>query len=111
MDNVHTEHYTVGIRKANSMDRSDMSRDAKFQIRARPLDLDVIDAAADRLGKSRSEFVMETARQRAEDVLRDQSVFYLDDAAWRAFIAELDKSPADNPGLKKLFATRAPWAK
>lgn len=93
------------------MDRSDMSRDAKFQIRARPLDLDVIDAAADRLGKSRSEFVMETARQRAEDVLRDQSVFYLDDAAWRAFATALDKAPADNPGLKKLFATRPPWAK
>lgn len=93
------------------MDRSNVSRDAKFQIRARPLDLDVIDAAADRLGKSRSEFVMETARQRAEDVLRDQSVFYLDDASWQTFTAALDKPPADNPGLKKLFATKAPWVK
>lgn len=91
--------------------RQCLGRSCSTGRRARPLDLDVIDAAAVRLGKSRLEFVMETARQRAEEVLCDQSVFFLDDAAWRAFATALDKSPADNPGLKKLFATRAPWAK
>ena len=75
--------------------------DAKvpIQIRARTEDRDLIDRAATVLGKSRSEFMMESARGAASDVLLDRRNFHLDDADFRAVLAQLDRPPS-----KKLIA-------
>jgi uncharacterized protein (DUF1778 family) len=84
-------------------------REANIHIRARPMDRDLIDRAAARLGKSRSEFVIETMRREAQDVLLDQTVFHLDAKTWKAFLAELDRPPSDNPRLRVLMKRKAPW--
>ena len=86
-------------------------RDTTIPIRARAKDRDLIDRAAKTLGKSRSEFMLETARREAEIVLADQRVFYLHAKQWDAFVKELDKPPKDNPRLRELFKRKAPWEK
>ena len=87
------------------------NRDAVMPIRVRREDRDLIDRAAEQLGKSRSEFVLETAKREAQTVLADQTVFYLDAKQWKAFMAALDAPPKDNPRLRDLFSRKAPWDK
>jgi uncharacterized protein (DUF1778 family) len=70
---------------------------------------DLIDTAAATLGKSRTEFVLESARLHAVDVLLDQRVFNLDEEASEAFVRMLDNPPAPNEALRKLMATKSPW--
>jgi uncharacterized protein (DUF1778 family) len=69
---------------------------------------DLIDSAAATLGKSRTEFVLESARQHAIDVLLDQRVFNLDAQASEAFARALD-NPPPNDALRALMASKAPW--
>jgi uncharacterized protein (DUF1778 family) len=69
----------------------------------------LIDQAAQRLGKNRSEFMLDVACREATSVLLDQRVFLLDDKSYRRFIDLLDRPPANNPRLRRLMATKAPW--
>jgi uncharacterized protein (DUF1778 family) len=87
----------------------DALREANIHIRARTTDRDLIDRAAAQLGKSRSEFVIETMRREAQEVLLDQTVFRVDAKTFKAFLAELDRPPHDNPRLRALFQRKAPW--
>lgn len=84
-------------------------RDTNINIRAKRAQRDLIDQAAELLGKTRSDFMLETACREAEDVLLDQRVFILDAEAFAQFQALLDAPPADNPRLRKLMVTKAPW--
>ncbi len=68
-----------------------------------------IDRAAESLGKNRSEFVLEAARREAISVLLDQRLFQLDDQAYRRFTTALDSPSANNPRLRRLLSTQAPW--
>jgi uncharacterized protein (DUF1778 family) len=88
---------------------SDATREANIHVRARPADRDLIDRAAAQLGKSRSEFVIETMRREAQEVLLDQTIFHVDAKTWKAFVAELDRPPRDNPRLRALMHRKAPW--
>jgi uncharacterized protein (DUF1778 family) len=88
---------------------STTSRQSNIHIRAREADRDLIDKAAARLGKTRSEFIVETMRREATEVLQDEQHFVLSPQAWTAFIAELDRPPQDNPWLRELLNRKAPW--
>jgi uncharacterized protein (DUF1778 family) len=70
---------------------------------------ELIDRAAASVDKSRTEFVLESARQRAVDVLLDQRVFHLDDAASEAFAKALQNPPPPVEALRALMNSRAPW--
>ncbi len=82
-----------------------------INIRVEPSQRDVIDRAARALGKDRSAFIRETAYREAERVLLDRRFFALDDKDFARFIAALDVVPADNPRLRDLLRTPAPWEK
>jgi uncharacterized protein (DUF1778 family) len=69
----------------------------------------LIDRAAAALGRSRSDFMLETACREAEAVLLDRRYFVLSDEKFRAFKAMLDRPPKDNPKLRRLLRTKAPW--
>jgi uncharacterized protein (DUF1778 family) len=69
----------------------------------------LIDRAAEALGRSRSDFMLETACREAETVLLDRRYFALSEEAFKRFTAILDKPPASNPKLRRLFQTKAPW--
>jgi uncharacterized protein (DUF1778 family) len=84
-------------------------RDININIRVKRTQRDLIDQAAELLGKSRSDFMLETACREAEDVLLDQCLFTLDAETFETFKALLDKPPSENPKLRKLMATPAPW--
>lgn len=87
------------------------SKARTINIRVEPAKRDVIDRAAAVAGKDRSAFMLEAAYREAERVLLDRRFFALDDAAYSEFMALLDAPPADNPRLRKLLTTPAPWEK
>lgn len=86
-------------------------RDAAINLRARPEQRDIIDQAAQLLGKNRSDFMLEAACDKAQSVLLDQVFFRLDAAKFRQFVKLLDAPPAANPGLERLMAVRSPWSR
>jgi uncharacterized protein (DUF1778 family) len=69
----------------------------------------LIDDAAEAMGKSRSEFIIESAHRSAMNVLLDQRFFALDAGQFKSFLAALDRPPAPNRKLKALLASKAPW--
>ena len=86
-------------------------RDVTINLRAPAPVKELIDRAARLLGKSRSEFMLESARRYAEDVLLDQRLFLLDEERYAALLDTLGKPPRPTPELRKLLAARAPWEK
>lgn len=85
------------------------SRDIKINIRAQQNQRDLIDRAAQAQGKSRSDFMLESACQKAQDVLLDQTFFLLDETKYQEFLARLDAEPILNEKLQALLKTPAPW--
>ncbi len=85
-------------------------RDAAINLRARPEQRDLIDQAAQLLGKNRSDFMLEAACDKAQSVLLDQVLFKLDPARFRQFVKLLEAPPLPNAGLKRLMAVKPPWA-
>jgi len=85
--------------------RADTSITMRLPVQTREL----IDRAAASVDKTRTEFVIESARQRAVDVLLDQRVFHLDEAASEALARVLENPPAPVEALRRLMASRAPW--
>jgi uncharacterized protein (DUF1778 family) len=55
--------------------------------------------------------MLESACREAEAVLLDRRYFSLPPEDFKRFTAMLDKPPANNPRLKKLLRSRAPWEK
>lgn len=85
------------------------TRDVTINIRAKQNQRDLIDRAAEVQGKSRSEFMLESAYQQAQDVLLNQSFFGLDELKYKQFVELLDAPPTSNEKLYKLLTTKAPW--
>jgi uncharacterized protein (DUF1778 family) len=69
----------------------------------------LIDRAAEALGRSRSDFMLDTACREAQAVLLDRRYLVLSEEAFRRFTAMLDKPPKDNLKLRRLLETRPPW--
>lgn len=80
-----------------------------ISIRAKAGQRDLIDQAAERLGRSRSDFMLEAACRQAEDVLLDQTYYALDAKSFGAFQAMLDRPPAPTDRLRRTLSARAPW--
>jgi uncharacterized protein (DUF1778 family) len=89
--------------------KSTSGRNAVVNLRLQASSRDLIDRAAAATGKSRTEFMVEAARREAESVLVDRCYFALGEKAFAAFAAALDKPPGDNPRLRRLLRTAAPW--
>lgn len=85
------------------------TRDATINLRVQASARDLIDQAAAALGKSRTEFMVEVARREAESVLLDRCFFTLGKKSFADFAAALDQPPANNPRMRRLLQTAAPW--
>lgn len=83
--------------------------DATVNLRMPCQTRDLIDAAAHACGKSRTEFVLESARVHANDVLLEQRIFRLDDAQFAAFESALNDPPQPSEKLKQLLKRKARW--
>ncbi len=84
-------------------------RDAAINLRALAEQRDLIDYAAQLLGKNRSDFMLEAACDKAQAVVLDQVFFSLDADKFSQFTQLLDAPPAHNAGLERLMAVKAPW--
>ena len=93
----------------HSMAMSRKRRDISINMRLPRQVLHLIDTAANALSKTRSDFILESARQHAIDVLLDQRYFVLESDQFAEFTKQLDAPPATNEKLKKLMARKAPW--
>ena len=84
-------------------------RDENINLRASQSQKNLIDRAADSLGRNRSDFMLETACREAEAVLLDRRYFALPSGEFKRFTAMLDKPPASDGRLRRLLKTKAPW--
>lgn len=89
--------------------RSDQYQPVSINIRAKARQRDLIDLAAERLGRSRSDFMLEASCQKAEDVLLDQAFFAVDSTAFARFQAVIDSPLPSTERLRRLLRTQAPW--
>ncbi|HWG05357.1 MAG TPA: DUF1778 domain-containing protein [Beijerinckiaceae bacterium] len=80
-----------------------------LNVRVRPEDRSLIDRAAKLLGKSRTDFLLESARRAAEDALLDQTLFRVSAKTYAEFVARLDAPSAPNEKLRRTMTTSAPW--
>ena len=80
-----------------------------ISIRAKAAQRDLIDQAAERLGRTRSDFMLEAACRQAEDVLLDQTYFALDAKGFASFQALLDSPPAPTDRLRRTLQAPLPW--
>ena len=88
--------------------RSDAKGSINLRIEAQTRQL--IDDAAAVLGKTRTEFMIESARSQAIDVLLDQRLFMLDAERYDAFMHALDNPPAPGPKLRALLRRKPLWS-
>jgi uncharacterized protein (DUF1778 family) len=84
-------------------------RTEKLDLRLTPEAKQRLFAAAEVSQRSVSEFVLQSALERADETLADRRVFLLDAEQWSAFQAALDAPPKVIPELKRLLEQKAPW--
>jgi uncharacterized protein (DUF1778 family) len=85
------------------------ARTEKLDLRLTPEAKRRLFAAAEASHRSVSDFVLQSALERAEETLSDRRVFYLIAKQWAAFRAALDAPPKIIPELKRLLERKAPW--
>jgi uncharacterized protein (DUF1778 family) len=95
------------MRNTEAMERS--GRGVTINLRADHTKRALIDRAAERVGKNRSEFMLEAALREATEVLLDQRLFLLDEKAYKKFTDALDTPPSENKRLQRLMMRKAPW--
>ncbi|MBM3343577.1 MAG: DUF1778 domain-containing protein [Betaproteobacteria bacterium] len=82
-----------------------------INIRARARQRDLIDQAAQRLGRSRSDFMLQAACDKAEDVLLDQAFFTVNAGTYAQLQKLLERPLPATDKLRRLLKTKAPWEK
>jgi uncharacterized protein (DUF1778 family) len=86
-----------------------MAKTAPINMRVEPNQHALLTKAAQALNVDRTTFILDVACREAENVLLDQRLFQLDDAALAAFDAALQAPLPENAKLKSLLANPSPW--
>ena len=85
------------------------SRQSVINLRAPAAKRELIDQAARAQGKSRTEFMLDAASEKALQVLLDRTVFVLDAKRHRQFVQTLDAPLKNGKALAKLLSRKALW--
>ncbi|CAN5489182.1 DUF1778 domain-containing protein [soil metagenome] len=80
-----------------------------INLRAKEDDRDLFDRVAALLHTSRTEFLLDAAREKAQRVLLDQAIFQLDPARFDQMQAMLDAPAATPKALRALLKSKSPW--
>lgn len=88
-----------------------MKSGVQLNLRAKESQRALIDAAAEILHKSRTDFILEMACQAAENVILDRRVFNLNEEQYAEFIDMIDAPVTENQALEKLLARKPQWEK
>jgi uncharacterized protein (DUF1778 family) len=70
---------------------------------------DLIDQAAQSQGRSRYDFMTDTARRAAEEALLDQTLARVYRRTYDHFLAVLDQQPSGGEGVARLMRAPRPW--
>lgn len=81
---------------------------SRKNLRVSPADDALFREAAAAVGESVSEFLVASGRTRAEMILADRTEFALDEKAWKAFNAALDRPAEINPAVVELMRRPRP---
>ena len=108
--------YNLGMKDKTPMDMKSPRKarprpDTTINLRVSRMARDEIDNAASLLGKTRTDFIVESARKHATDVLLDRRLFSLNAAQHKAFLKALDNPTPPNARLKQLMASKPQWEK
>jgi uncharacterized protein (DUF1778 family) len=96
---------TVAVAERRSATDTKGSINLRIEANTRQL----IDDAAAILGKTRTEFMIDSARRQAIEVLLDQRLFVLDTERYDAFLHALDNPPPPGPRLRSLLRRVPAW--
>lgn len=80
-----------------------------LNMRIKPATRNLIDRAAELLGKTRTDFMLEASERRAEEVLLDRTIFTVSPEIYAEYLARLDAPAQANDRLKRTMSTKAPW--
>ena len=78
-------------------------RSEKLDLRLTPEAKQTLQAAAVANGRSVSEFVLDSALARAQEILPDRRQFFLNAEQWEKFLEALDRPPRPMPRLERLL--------
>jgi len=78
-------------------------KDDRFELRATSQQSALIRRAAERSGRSYTDFILDSATEKAVDVLADRRLFLLDEDRWNRFMEALDAPVQPVPALVALF--------
>jgi uncharacterized protein (DUF1778 family) len=79
------------------------TRSEKLDLRLTPQAKQRLFAAAQAQHRSVSDFVLQSALDKADETLADRRVFTLNAEQWEKFLASLDAPPRDLPRLRRLL--------
>lgn len=88
---------------------SEMAKRESLNIRIKADDKGLIDRAAAIRGRNRTDFILEAARQAAEEALLDQSLIVVKPEAYEAFVEALDREATPNDRLRQSMSVAALW--
>ena len=91
--------------------KQDKVKRSTLNLRISPALRGLIDQAAELSGKNRTDFVLDAARNAAENTLLDRSVFIVEPKVYAEFLALLDAPAEPNSRLRRSLQTPAPWEK
>lgn len=82
-----------------------------LNIRIKSHEKELIDHAARAKGKNRTDFILDAARNAAQEVLFDQVIITTTSQVYAEFLARLDMPPKQNKRLQRTMQTSPPWDK
>jgi len=91
------------------MSSSAKRKDHPLSMRMPAADIAIIDRAARRRGRSRTDFVREAAVRAAEEVLMENALIRMGPGGFRAFMAELSGPAKPVPEVVEVLKRKAPW--
>lgn len=86
-------------------------KDELIQIRASASTKDILNRAASLRGQKLSEFMLESARARAEETILDQRLFFLKADAYDEFLRMLDAPAKPSKAIRTLLRRKPAWEK
>ena len=96
-------------KKSMAMEQKKTQEPVAISIRAKAHQRDLIDQAAERLGRSRSDFMLEASCREAENVLLEQTYFSLNAKNFTQLQTMLDNPLEPTERLNRLIKAKAPW--
>ncbi|MEA5468242.1 DUF1778 domain-containing protein [Spirulina sp. 06S082] len=94
---------------ARNIKTAKATRSETISLRAKPNQIALIDRAAEIQGKTRTQFLLDSACQEANDVILDQTLFALDEEKFQEFMEAIDAPPMNNEKLRALLNSKSPW--